>query len=59
MVPVLLKELASVDTIDGRTINQIEIKEDANWDDGSPITANDVETSIKMLFNPKGNPSPY
>ena len=26
MVPVLLKELASVDTIDGRTIYQMEIK---------------------------------
>lgn len=59
MVPVLLKELASVDTTDGRTIYQMEIKEDANWDDGSPITAKDVETSLKMLFNPKGKPSPY
>lgn len=38
---------------DGRPQFTYEIREEATWDDGSPITAKDVEFSVKVMKNPK------
>ncbi len=32
-----------------------ELLDEARWDDGSPITAKDMEFTLKVLFNPKVN----
>ncbi|MCW3127748.1 MAG: extracellular solute-binding protein [Bacteroidetes bacterium] len=36
-----------------------EIREDAKWDDGTPITGNDVAFSMKVIKNPKTDCQPY
>ena len=59
IVPVLLKDLATISEEDGMVSYSMEIREEAKWDDGSEITANDVLNSYKMLFNPMSKPSPY
>ncbi len=57
-VPVLAKSKPLVEQIerDGEIVGTnytFEIKEDAVWDNGSPITAQDVIFSIKVILNPK------
>jgi ABC-type transport system substrate-binding protein len=59
IVPVLLKDLATISESEGVMSYTMEIREEATWDDGKPITAYDVATSLKLLFNPKAKPSPY
>jgi ABC-type transport system substrate-binding protein len=59
IVPVLLKDLATISESEGVMSYTMEIREEATWDDGKPITAYDVSTSLKLLFNPKAKPSPY
>lgn len=59
IVPVLLKDLATISEEDGIVSYSMEIRQEAKWDDGSEITANDVLNSYKMLFNPMSKPSPY
>jgi ABC-type transport system substrate-binding protein len=59
IVPVLLKDLATISESEGVMSYTMEIREEATWDDGKPITAFDVSTSLKLLFNPKAKPSPY
>ena len=59
IVPVLLKDLATISESEGVMTYTMEIREEATWDDGKPITAYDVATSLKLLFNPKAKPSPY
>lgn len=36
-----------------------EIKEEAKWMDGSPITGYDVETSLKIVLNPHADCAPF
>lgn len=36
-----------------------QIKEDAVWDNGSPVTGKDVEFSVKLVFAPKVNSRHY
>lgn len=36
-----------------------QIKDDAVWDDGSPITGKDVEFSVKVVYAPKVNSKHY
>lgn len=59
IVPVLLKDLATISESEGVMSYTMEIREEATWDDGKPITAYDVSSSLKLLFNPKAKPSPY
>ena len=59
IVPVLLKDLAIVTEEDGMVSYSMEIRPEAKWDDGTEVTAEDVLTSLKLLFNPMSRPSPY
>ena len=59
IVPVLLKDLATITEEEGMVSYSMEIRPEAKWDDGSDVTAEDVLTSLKMLFNPMSRPSPY
>ncbi len=54
LVPLLAKELPTFTKLDngGMTIDY-EIRPEATWDDGKPITADDVEFSFKAVKNPK------
>jgi len=58
--PLLLKSRPEIATIPEDDANfpggvsyTCEIKEEAVWDNGQPITANDYVFSLKALFNPK------
>lgn len=55
LVPVLAKEMPTMTlTPDGNgMVINYELKEDAVWDDGKPITARDVEFSYMCIKNPK------
>lgn len=43
----------------GTTAYTFEIHEEASWDNGSPITADDYIFSLKAVFNPKVSAQPY
>ncbi len=51
-VPVLAKERATVGEVDGKVTLDYEIRPEATWDNGSPITAEDVAFSLKLYFTP-------
>lgn len=58
--PLLAKEDAIVTAIDtgvykGGVAYNYEILEEAKWDNGSPVTANDFVFTIKTILNPKTN----
>ncbi len=54
LVPVLVKSLPEKSTNDkGELLFTYEIRPEAKWDNGSPITAKDLEFSLKVLKNPK------
>jgi len=54
LIPVLAKSLPSVTkTDDGGMIIDYELREEARWDDGSPVTAEDVAFSFKAVKNMK------
>lgn len=53
LLPVLAKALPIIKTrIDGKVEARFEIHEDAKWDDGKPITGEDVAFSLKVVKNP-------
>jgi len=53
LVPVLAKALPVIkSSFDGRVAVQFEIHEAAKWDDGTPITGEDVAFSIKVIKSP-------
>ncbi len=57
LVPQLLKETPKIELIkngvfEGGTKYSFEIREEAVWDDGKPVTAADYEATLKLIFNP-------
>ena len=53
-VPVVAKSRPEIEvTEDGKMNITYEIRPEAKWDDGTPITAKDVEFTIKVIKNPK------
>ena len=57
LVPVLAKALPEVSTQQdgpnaGMPAYTYEIKEEATWDDGSPVVASDYVFTLKAMFNP-------
>ena len=63
IIPVLAQSRPQIEkNPDGGLLITYEIRPEAKWDNGSPITAKDVEFTIKVIKNPKvNNPSakPY
>ena len=62
--PVLIKNIPSAISIDtgmykGGLLFNIEILEEAKWDNGSPITANDYAFTIKAINLPLTNAAKY
>lgn len=62
--PLLATGRAQISTITegpyaGGTNYAFEIREAAKWDDGSPVTGEDVAFTFKMLFNPKVSADAY
>lgn len=62
--PILIKEIPEGQPINegpfaGGTAYEIELREDAKWDDGSPITAEDVLFTIKAIKHPGTNAAKY
>jgi peptide/nickel transport system substrate-binding protein len=60
--PVLIKEIPKEYTIQdgpdkGLLAYDFEILDGASWDNGSPITAKDVEFTFKTIFNPLIKPA--
>jgi peptide/nickel transport system substrate-binding protein len=60
LMPLLTKDLAKVTELKegefkGGMRLDYEIKEDATWDNGSPITGHDYVFTIKTILNPKTN----
>ena len=54
--PVLLKEMPRIEKIsDGEypLASYYEIHDEAEWDNGQPITGHDVAFSLKVMLNPK------
>jgi peptide/nickel transport system substrate-binding protein len=57
LVPQLLKETPKIQLLksgefEGGTKYSFEIRKEAVWDDGKPVTAFDYEATLKMVFNP-------
>ncbi len=50
--PVLAKELPLIEQKDTVTLITYEIREEAKWADGSPVTATDVAFTLKVLKAP-------
>ena len=64
IVPVLVQSKPTVTEItEGKYAGGVsyayQIKDGAVWDDGSPVTAKDVEFSVKVVFAPKVNSRHY
>jgi peptide/nickel transport system substrate-binding protein len=57
LVPVLAVSRPQIEkTDDGKKMNiTYEIRPEAQWDNGTPITAKDVEFTLKVIKNPKVN----
>lgn len=60
LLPFYVKENAKITEIaDGEFKGgmklEYEIREDANWDNGTPITAHDFVMTVKSILNPKVN----
>lgn len=58
MVPVLIKKIPEVYTVTegphaGLLAYDFEIYEQAKWDNGSPVTANDFLFSLKIIYHPQ------
>lgn len=63
LTPYILKENAKISEINegefkGGLKFDYEIREDAKWDNGTPITADDYIFTIKSILNPKVNCEP-
>lgn len=57
LVPQLLKETPKIELVkdgvfEGGTKYIFDIREEAVWDDGKPVTAADYEATLKLVFNP-------
>lgn len=57
LVPILLKKIPAVYTVQegphaGSLAYDFEIYDEAVWDNGSPVTANDVLFSLKIIYHP-------
>lgn len=53
-VPVLVKERAKItEQPDGKILLDFEIRPEAKWDNGTPITGNDIVFSLKGIFAPE------
>ncbi len=54
MVPVLAQSRPDIElTPEGGMKMTFKLRPEARWDDGTPITAKDVEFSLKVILNPK------
>lgn len=54
LVPVVAKELPTLEEKnDGKLHIHYEIRDEATWDDGTPITAQDIAFSLKIIKNPR------
>jgi len=58
LIPVLAKASPSAEDRGDGIAYTFELKENAVWPNSTPITAKDVEFSLKVILNPKV-PSPY
>jgi peptide/nickel transport system substrate-binding protein len=63
LVPVLAEKRAEIKRLDdyeGKQALQFTfyIRQNAKWDDGTPITASDIEFSLKVMKNPYVNDEP-
>lgn len=53
-VPVVAEARPEIEiTEDGKMNITYKIRQEATWDDGTPVTAKDVEFTIKVIKNPK------
>lgn len=57
LVPTLIKEIPEVYTVQdgpfhGMLAYDFEIREEATWDNGSPVTAQDFLFSLKIIYHP-------
>lgn len=50
--PVLLTAIPQIRMEDGNKTYTMEIKKEANWGDGTPITSDDILYTLKMVANP-------
>lgn len=56
LVPILAASRPQIEkTPDGLMLITYQIRPEAKWDNGSPITAKDIEFSLKVMKNPKVN----
>ena len=59
LVPVLAQSLPEIKTDSaGRMFITYEIRKEAKWDNGTPVTAKDVEFTLKVTNNPAVNDAP-
>ena len=60
LVPVLADSIPTM-KIDaaGRMLITYELRKEAKWDNGTPVTAKDVEFCLKVIKNPLVNDEPY
>jgi peptide/nickel transport system substrate-binding protein len=60
LVPVLADSMPIVKTDStGRMLITYELRKEAKWDNGTPITAKDVEFTLKVIKNPLVNDEAY
>lgn len=56
LVPALAVSRPTIEKVEGGRMNiTYEIRPEATWDNGTPITAKDVEFTLKVIKNPKVN----
>jgi peptide/nickel transport system substrate-binding protein len=57
LTPLLIEDLVKSDPItqgpdSGGAVYHLKIRDEANWDDGTPITGHDYAFTVKMALNP-------
>lgn len=58
-LPYLAVSRPTIEAMDGdRVAIRYEIRPEANWDDGTPITGDDVAFTLKAVKNPRVNSAP-
>ena len=50
--PVLLKDIPTANYVNGLETYHLELLEGIQWQDGTPLTVNDIATTYKLLLNP-------
>ena len=54
IIPILAKERPTINKLDdGKVTLDWEIRPEAQWDNGQPITGHDIEFTLKVLLNPE------